>query len=382
MSPIRSLQILLLLANMAPAFGQSASPNIILVTLDGMRWQEVFHGLDATLASDTRYTKQTKDVQSLFNAASDTASAAQLFPFLHSVVSEQGVLIGDRQSGSCAQVTNPWFFSYPGYNEILTGKADPAIASNDPVPNQNVTFLEWLNHSVPGFQGRVAAFGSWNVFPAIINSERSGVPVNVGPVENPQTDEQRLLNRLHRDVPQLWDTVRLDLLTHYAALDYLRTMAPRVMYISYGETDDFAHDGHYDEYLFSAHRTDRFLRELWDTVQALPDYRDNTVLFVTTDHGRGSLPVETWQHHASRAAMEGVMQNLAEYENGIEGSDAVWMASMGPGIAAQGLLATTSDCLGSNQIAATLIRLLGLQPADFATDIGAPLPILVRSGSR
>jgi len=379
---LRWFTVLVMLASAQTLLAQTKASNLILVTLDGMRWQEVFHGLDTVLASDARYTTQTGEVQAMFGAENAADSAARIFPFLYSVVAGEGVMIGDRDAGSCAQVTNPWYFSYPGYNEILTGKADPAIASNDPVPNRNITMLEWLNHSVSGFQGKVAAFGSWNVFPAIINSERSGVPVNVGPPQNSLTESARMLTRLHKDVPHLWETVRLDVLTHYAALDALRSSAPRVMYVAYGETDDFAHDGHYDQYLFSAHRTDRFLRELWDTVQALPNYRDNTVLFVTTDHGRGSLPVETWQHHASRAAMEGVMQNLAEYENGIEGSDAVWMAAMGPGISFRGLLATHGACVGSNQIAATLIRLLGLSPADYDTDIGAALPITIAAEAR
>ncbi|MEO1982643.1 MAG: DUF1501 domain-containing protein, partial [Fuerstiella sp.] len=54
---------------------------------------------------------------------------------------------------------------------------------------------------------------------------------------------------------------------------------------AYGETDDFAHDGKYDEYILAAHRTDRFIREIWDIVQSTNGYRDNTVLFVTVDHG-------------------------------------------------------------------------------------------------
>ncbi len=62
------------------------------------------------------------------------------------------------------QVTNPHWFSYPGYSEILTGFVEPSITSNDKVPNPNVTVLEWL-HRQPAFKEKVAAFGSWDVFP-------------------------------------------------------------------------------------------------------------------------------------------------------------------------------------------------------------------------
>ena len=37
----------------------------------------------------------------------------------------------------------------------------------------------------------------------------------------------------------------------------------RIVFIGYGETDDFAHDGKYDEYVMAANRTDRFIKELW-----------------------------------------------------------------------------------------------------------------------
>jgi glucan phosphoethanolaminetransferase (alkaline phosphatase superfamily) len=84
--------------------------------------------------------------------------------------------------------------------------------------------------------------------------------------------------------------------------------------VSYGETDDFAHDGkydEYDEYIFAANRTDRFIRELWNEINNNPAYKDNTVLFITADHGRGSDPIETWQHHASEKATKGFLGLLA-----------------------------------------------------------------------
>jgi hypothetical protein len=61
------------------------------------------------------------------------------------------------------------WFSYPGYNEILTGSADDKrITSNDKMDNLNVTFLEHLN-KLPEYKGKVMAFTSWDVFPFIIN---------------------------------------------------------------------------------------------------------------------------------------------------------------------------------------------------------------------
>ena len=67
------------------------------------------------------------------------------------------------------------------------------------------------------------------------------------------------------------------------------------MYVAYGETDDFAHDGKYDAYLQSAYRTDAFIEELWNWVQANETYRDKTTFIITTDHGRGTR--EKWKDH-------------------------------------------------------------------------------------
>ena len=100
------------------------------------------------------------------------------------------------------EVRNPWWFSYPGYNEILTGSADPAIDSNDKIWNRNVTFLEILN-GINGFKNHVFAFGSWDVFPYIINTQRSGVPVNSGfTIAAPATTAKSLwLNEMSAEAP-------------------------------------------------------------------------------------------------------------------------------------------------------------------------------------
>ena len=102
-------------------------------------------------------------------------------------------------------------------------------------------------------------------------------------------------------------------------------------------------------------------------VQSTNGYRDNTVLFVTVDHGRGEEPVETWMHHASG------FSNSGQHNNGVEGSEAVWMAAIGPGIATAGLIETGGNCLTSNRIAATLLEVLGEDYQRINSTMGAPL---------
>lgn len=357
-----------------PVFG---AENVVLITFDGLRWQELFRGLDLDLANHEEYSEQSALITERFQRRNPEQSAAAIFPFLHSTVFSRGSYIGNRDADSCAAVSNPWYFSYPGYSEILTGVVNEGLDSNDKIQNPERTIHELLNTN-PAFRGRTAAFASWDVFPYIFNVEKSGVFVNAfSPLEEPAGEFEQVLNQLHGDIPTPWPTVRNDAFTHHFALSYLRREQPRLLFISYGETDDFAHDGKYDEYILAAHRTDGFIREVWETLQALPQYRDNTALFITVDHGRGEEPLETWLHHASKRSLDGYMSSLAQYEEGIVGSEATWMAAMGPGINDDGLIGTPGQCVTSDRIAATLLRLLGEDYRDYNPGMGEPIEELL-----
>lgn len=353
-----------------------AIDNIVLVTIDGLRWQEVFRGMEKRLVEDERFTERRDTLMDKYWADNPEARADRLLPYLHQQVFEEGVVVGNRDRGSCAKVANPWYFSYPGYNEILTGVVDPSIDTNDKIPNPNKTFMELLTDKKT-YKGKMAAFASWDVFPFIYNRQRSGIHVNAYETVAEPDRFEAVLNRLQGDIPSPWATVRLDAFTHHYAREYIKQHKPRIIHLAYGETDDFAHDGQYDQYIMAAHRTDRFIGEIWDTINRFPQYQGKTGLFITVDHGRGEEPVETWQHHASRAAVQGYISSLAEYEAGIEGSDNIWMAAMGPGIPSRGLVTTGGDCLTADRVAATLLHWLGEDYRDLNPDMGEPLPMFL-----
>lgn len=373
MKKITGIVICLLLSGTA-----GAVDNVVLITFDGLRWQEVFRGLDRQLAEHEEYSAQSELLMARFWAETSEQRAQKLLPFIHSTVFTAGSYIGNRDAGSCARVNNPWYFSYPGYSEILTGVINEVIDSNGKIPNPERSIHELLETS-SDYRGRTGAFGSWDVFPYIFNVERSGIHVNAfAPEPMPASDFERQLNRLHQDIPTPWPTVRNDAFTHHYALSWFERTQPRLLYIAYGETDDFAHDGKYDEYILAAHRTDRFIREVWEKVQATPGYRDNTVMILAVDHGRGEQPIETWQHHASKRSLDGYMQSLAQYEEGIVGSEATWIAALGPGIASAGLIGTGTSCLGNQQIAATVLQLLGEDYRQLNPAMAPPLVELLK----
>ncbi|MGB0650706.1 MAG: phosphoglyceromutase [Rhodothermales bacterium] len=334
-------------ADSATALGDPVE-NVFLITLDGLRWEEVFTGADPWLLNNNDYTNNREEVASRFWRDTPEARREALMPFFWDVIADEGTLWGNRHLGSTGEVTNGEVFSYPGYNEILTGFADETIVSNDKVPNRNETVLEWVNGQ-PGFEGRVAAFGSWDVFPYIVNEERSGVPVNAGfdSAEGELTEKEAWLNELQAQTPSPWTAVRLDVFTHHYALETLKSDRPRLVYISYGETDDFAHDGDYRHYLDAAYRTDAFIRDLWTWVQNDPGYAGKTTFLITTDHGRGEQ--DRWVGHG------------ADWK----GSEAIWVAALGPGFPHVGEvgIAVSGEVpapVYQNQMAATVAELLGL----------------------
>jgi hypothetical protein len=322
-------------------------PKIVLVTLDGFRWQELFTGADPFLISNKDYVGDTLGLKTQFWRNTPEERREALMPFFWNNVTKMGQIHGNRSKGSKVDLTNKMWFSYPGYNEILTGMADDdRILSNDKIDNPNLTMLELANMDAD-HKGKVAAFGSWDVFPFIINEGRSGVPVNAG-FENAKGDglseREIFLNELQAVVPSPWGSVRLDAFTHHYALEYMKKSHPGLVFISYGETDDFAHDGNYQAYLRSAHNTDAMIKELWDFTQKDPYYKGQTVFLITTDHGRGTAPLETWRGHGAE----------------VGGAGEVWMVIFGNGIAPLGEIAK-SEQLFSNQIAPTVIQLLNLE---------------------
>lgn len=333
--------------------------NIVLVTYDGLRWQEVFSGCDETLLNKDQGggVRDLPTIRARYWRDTPEERRQLLLPFFWKTIAVQGQVFGDPQHQCRARVTNRRNFSYPGYNEILTGFADERIDSNDKKYNLNVTVLEWLEKR-PGYSGRIAAFCSWDVFSYIINSERSGIPVNAGwqPFAV-GTDAARLaaLNDAVRDSMRVWENVRDDGLTFLGALEYVKARKPRVLYVSFGETDDWAHDGRYDLVLNSARRTDGFIERLWNMLQSMPEYAGKTSLVLTTDHGRGDTRVE-WKSHGKD----------------IPGSDQMWIAVLGPDTPAAGCRSGLD--VTQSQVAATVADLLGEDYHAAVPASAAPLP--------
>ena len=337
--------ILFLLAAALALPGQTLkTKNVIFVMTDGLRTQEVFTGADPALLNKENGNVPDATLPALKTAYwrdPPDARREALMPFLWTTIAKQGQIYGNRALQSDAYVTNGMNFSYPGYNETLTGFADPRIDSNDKKHNPNVTVFEWL-HTKPAFRNRVAAFGAWDTFPYIFNAPRAGFPVNAGhdPMPGAITPRMEAINALKAET-KYWEGETFDSFTFHTALEHIKARQPRAVFLSLGETDEWSHAGQYHLYLRSAARVDAYLAKLWETVQAIPQYRGQTTLIVTVDHGRGEAPVE-WRSHGQK----------------IPDSKYIWMAFLGPDTPALGERSKIEPVTQS-QLAATMSALLG-----------------------
>lgn len=323
-------------------YAQQKTENVVIVTLDGMRWQEVFGGADSALLKNKNFTKDSAATTAKFWNDDVLVRRKNLFPFLWSTVVQSGQLYGNRMYENKVNNANRYKFSYPGYNEIFTGYPDTAVNSNDKILNKNINVLEFINQQ-PAYKNKIAAFTTWDVFPYILNKWRSGIYVNADTDSLPFTTEKFTLINNIQTLTTRPIGVRPDVLTYIAAREYMKENKPKVLYIAFDETDDLAHAGMYDLYLGSAYAEDRMIEDLWNYIQSTPQYKNKTTLIITCDHGRGDNPKENWQHHGEK----------------IEDAGQIWIAAIGPDTKLLGEVKSSMQ-LYQKQLAATISKLLGL----------------------
>ncbi len=326
----------------ASAQQATKTKNVFIVTIDGIRWQEIFKGADQEIINNSRYTSDVSLAKMMYLDSSVEQNRKKLLPFFWNVIEQQGRLYGNREHKNKVNVFNGYKFSYPGYNEILSGYADIRVTSNEPENNLNINVLEFLN-SIEEFNNKIAAFTSWDIFPYILNKERSGVPIYSGYDSVAENDDfdLHIFNKAQENLIPEKGSTRMDILTFIAASEYIKVNKPKVVYIGFGECDEDAHNGEYDKYLQHLNEADKMIQQLWYYIQSTPEYKDKSTLIITTDHGRGKKK-NKWTDHDVL----------------VKGSGDTWIAIMGPDTSPKGEMQLPQQ-LYQRQIASTISLLLG-----------------------
>lgn len=319
-------------------------PRLVIITFDGLRWQELYGGADEALINDSRFVRDVNALKAKYWRETAEERREALMPFLWSYAPGHGYLLGNRTKNSRMQVDNTMNFSYPGYSEMFCGWADnERIDSNDPVPNPNVSVMEVVNQD-PRYKGKVMMYSSWESIRFAMNNDRGGFPGSSGH-EPSYTDTRtaRMMQDVDAGVPDggFEESERLDCITFGMAFETLQQEHPKVFYVGFGDTDEFAHSGAYDHYLDAVHWTDLYIRRIVEYCESDPFYKGKTTYLLTCDHGRGHGPA------------------FRSHGESVRGSEQTWFAAFGKGIP---VLGETSDngVFYTKQFAATIADILGV----------------------
>lgn len=340
------LFVLLTIISMSCLAQKNRTENIFLISIDGMRWQEIFRGADSTLLISDKYrTQDLKSLKKKFWSSNKDKRRKMVMPFFWNTIAFKGQLYGNRDLGNKVNVKNKYWFSYPGRSETLCGYYDPQINSNAYPNNPNENVLEFLNKH-KNYKDKVVTFASWDAVGRIVNRDRNGMLVNL-PGEEVKgknlTPAQKLANEQQHYLPDFFGKgIRFDENTFALAKTYLMANHPKVVYLDLADLDNFGHVGQYDSFLDAAHYIDAMVASLWQLIQEDPFYKNKTALMIYPDHGRGVD--KEWTGHGSGTAR----------------SNETWLAVIGAGIKPQGEVNTEMQIF-QDQIAQTAANLLGFQ---------------------
>jgi len=347
-----------------PALAGSMRPrdSVVLIVLDGVRWQEVFRGMDGELLANPAWSGSwltPAELSSAYGAEDAAARRQRLMPFVWTQLIAHGQAFGNRDRHSEGTVTNPYWFSYPGYNELLTGAADPRINSNTFGPNPNTTVFEWVHRLAQPARPTVGVYATWGEFHDIFNERRSGLLVHAGREgldANDHSAMARAVAQVYADSVSMEGQDTTDAMLMFRLERDLRRARPQLLFVGLGDSDNWAHLKRYDLTLDAVHRDDQFIERLWQAYQRDPQTRGHTTFIVTTDHGRGASPL-LWIDHGVKNP----------------GSNEWWVVVRGPRVVAAGERAEVA--VTQSQVAATLLVALGLDPQQFSAHAAPALDV-------
>lgn len=252
---------------------------LVIVTLDGVRWQDVFEGVDPRLA-EAHHLR-----------ASEIVSAAALTPNLHRAMA-RGVALGGSEETPLA-ASGPNFASLPGYVELLSGRPS-SCQRNDCAKASERTILDACRELPDTTDDDVTMIGSWETLERAAGVDTSRMVISTGRHHGSQREHLRrdrasatLLRRGEKAFPPPGQNdYRPDRLTAPLALEVLATKKPRCLFVGLGDSDEHAHLGDYRSYLRALAFADRFVGDVLATLDAMGEAGAKTTIVITTDHGR------------------------------------------------------------------------------------------------
>jgi hypothetical protein len=316
---------------------------VILVVLDGVRWQEMFGGVDPVLAATHR--------------AGPVVSARSLLPCLYSALDARGAAVGAPGRGLIA-ASGPNFVSLPGYTEIFGGRPPDGCRDNECAGASTPTLVDAMRDRAPN-DSDVAVIASWAPIGRAATRTPSRIVLSAGRqdvsgarylVDDPSTREVLDLGA-RADPRPGHDAFRPDRYTAELALRYLEAQRPSFLFVGLGEPDEYAHEDDYRGYLASLRAADDFFGRLFAALDRMGERGRRSLVLVTADHGRA--------------------RDYRDHGAGLPESARVWLMAIGGPVHARGFV-QGPFARRLADVAPTIRQVVGL-PADQAAEAGTPL---------
>jgi hypothetical protein len=241
--------------------------HVIYITLDGTRWQDIY--LDHSHLK-TFWEKHANKV--IFYGMPNT-----------------------KTSISVASIPT----SLPSYQSQMSGAIQPCYGNQcGRITVQ--TFPEALIEKMQLQKQDVAVFSSWYEIGYSAEHVYGTIYTNTGnfPVYDPNTQTADSvmydLNMQQNNNHGRGESLRYDKYTFAQAIHYFEVYKPRFLWISLDESDEAAHTGNLQAYHEALNFYDYVLDEVFTKLKNM-QIEDETMLIVTTDHGRGNGPL--WTSH-------------------------------------------------------------------------------------
>lgn len=253
----------------------------VLVAIDGVRHEDVFEGVDPSLAKRHGLVER------------ELLSARALTPNLHALMA-RGAALGAPGSGAGIFASGPNFVSVPGYMELMTGRRATACTTNGCAATTHPTLADDFARLPDVSPLEIGVISSWDGIGRAAARDPSRATVSVGRHQGATRDLLRydaeastLLDAGEQAGPSPgYGDYRRDRDTAAIALRYLKKVKPRFMFLGLGDTDEHAHHDDYRGYLRALSHADYVVGQVQAALGELEREGRRTTLMITTDHGR------------------------------------------------------------------------------------------------
>ena len=75
-------------------------PRLVIITFDGLRWQELFTGVDSSLVGNPKYVDNPQYLKDKYWRETPQERRSVLMPFTWSYIESNGYMLGNRLKGS------------------------------------------------------------------------------------------------------------------------------------------------------------------------------------------------------------------------------------------------------------------------------------------